>query len=208
VLFKDVVAFFDMFFRLTALLTIIVLDCAVPAASADNSSAVSRSVTQYTLNDIQLVRDDGEVVQLASELSDARPVIVNFIFTTCPGICPLSSQVFSQVQRRRGKDAGDVHLISISIDPENDTPAKLRAYARKFDAGPAWHHYTGTPAAIAAAEKAFGVYSRDKMDHAPVTWVRAASASSWVRLDGFATADVLIRELRGGADSGSPLKGR
>jgi len=195
-------------FRPIIVLTIISIAGGVSATLAETNIAVTRSVTQYTLNDIKLVRDDGKLVELAAELNDSRPVIVNFIFTSCPGICPLSSQIFSQVQRQTGNNANSVHLVSISIDPENDTPAKLRAYAHQFGAGPGWNHYTGTLSAIIATEKAFGVYGRDKMEHAPVTLVRTTSESNWVRLDGFATADMLIREIRAGSDAVTPLTRR
>jgi protein SCO1/2 len=90
-----------------------------------------------------------------------------------------------------------VHLVSISIDPEFDTPARLREYASKLGAGPGWRHYGGTLAASLAAQRAFGVYRGDKMSHAPTTLVRTAPGAEWVRFDGFATADQLLAELPG-----------
>ena len=91
-----------------------------------------------------------------------------------------------------GADRDKVHLVSISIDPENDTPERLRAYAAKFGAGPEWQHYTGTLAASVAAQKAFNVFREDKMDHNPVVLLRAAPGKDWLRIDGFATADELL----------------
>jgi protein SCO1 len=89
-----------------------------------------------------------------------------------------------------------VHLVSISIDPEHDTPARLSQYAKQFGAGPDWNFYTGTHAASIAAQRAFNVYRGDKMNHGPVTLVRTAAGRPWVRLDGFATPDQLLAELR------------
>jgi protein SCO1/2 len=83
------------------------------------------------------------------------------------------------------------------VDPEEDTPARLRAYARQYSAGPEWQHYTGTVAASLAAQRAFDVYRGDKMGHTPVTLVRTAPGAPWIRLDGFATAEVLLKEVRG-----------
>src|SRR6202008_1928981 len=103
-----------------------------PAAgenSEDGSPAVSRSVLNYVVPPIPLLRDDGQRVKLSDELSDERPVVLNFVYTTCPGICPLASHVFSELQRSLGPERDRVHLMSISIDPEEDTPARLRAYA-------------------------------------------------------------------------------
>jgi protein SCO1/2 len=84
--------------------------------------------------------------------------------------------------------------MSISIDPEEDTPARLREYARKFHAGPEWQHYTGTVEASLAAQRAFNVWSGDKMSHAPVTLVRAAPGKPWLRIEGFVTPDELLQK--------------
>ena len=155
-----------------------------------------RSSTYYAVPAIKLVRDDGKSVTLADELNDGRPVVLNFIYTTCSGICPLASHIFSQLQRKLGDERDRVHLVSISIDPEEDTPARLREYAHRYAAGPSWHHYTGTVAATVAAQRAFDVYEGDKMGHTPVTLVRTAPGVPWVRFDGFATADALLQELQ------------
>jgi len=52
-------------------------------------------------------------------------VLLNFIFTTCSSICPLMSRTLEEFQRKLGSEAARVHLMSISIDPEQDTPARL-----------------------------------------------------------------------------------
>ena len=83
--------------------------------------------------------------------------------------------------------------MSISIDPEQDTPARLRAYAKKFDAGPKWQFYTGTPQASYAAQRSFAVYYGDKMSHTPVTLMRMAPGRPWTRIEGFVTAEQLLR---------------
>jgi protein SCO1/2 len=157
--------------------------------------AVTRSVVDYPVPAIKLVRDDGKHVVLVDELNDGRPVVLNFIYTTCTGICPLASQIFSQLQRQLGAQRDRVHLVSISIDPEEDTPVRLREYAQRYSAGPGWQHYTGTSDASTAVQWAFDVYKGDKMGHTPVTLVRRAPGAPWVRFDGFATADMLLKEL-------------
>ena len=156
----------------------------------------TRSIVEYTIPDVKLVRDDGTTVQLSRELDDGRPVVLNFIYTTCTSVCPLTSQTFADLQRKLGAQRDSVHLVSISIDPEQDTPARLRAYAEKFGAGPEWRHYTGTVAASVTAQRAFNAYRGSKMDHAPVSFVRTAPGNRWVRIDGFATAELLLSELR------------
>ena len=152
---------------------------------------------QYEIPTVQLVRDDGKVVSLPEEMNDGRPVVLNFIFTSCGSVCPLMSQVFSQFQQGLGTaDRDKVHLMSISIDPEEDTPARLRDYAKKFHAGPEWQHYTGTVEASVAAQRAFAISRGDKMTHAPVTLMRAAPGKPWLRIDGLVTPDELLAQYR------------
>jgi protein SCO1 len=165
------------------------------ASPAEAQHAKAQTV-QYAVPAVMLTRDDGKVVSLPQEMNDGRPVLLNFIFTSCGSTCPLMSQVFAQFQRRLGADAGEVHLMSISIDPEEDTPARLVEYARRFGAGPEWQHYTGTLEASRAAQRAFDVYRGDKMSHAAVTLLRAAPGQPWRRIDGLATPDDLLREYR------------
>jgi len=153
---------------------------------------VTMSTVLYDVPNLVLVRQDGESVAMRKEMDDGRPVVLNFIFTTCGSICPLMSQVFGEFQRKLGAEAAHVHLMSISIDPEQDTPERLREYAGHFGARPGWQYYTGTIAASLAAQQAFNVYRGDKMSHTPVTLLRAAPGQPWLRLDGFVTPDQLL----------------
>jgi protein SCO1/2 len=152
------------------------------------------STIAYRVPDLKLVRQDGKPVSLLTEMNDGRPVVLNFIFTSCEGVCPLMSQTFAEFQHMLGADSASVHMMSISIDPEQDTPARLRDYAKLFNAGPGWSYYTGSQSASIAAQQAFGVFRGDKMSHAAVTLIRSAPGASWRRLDGFVTPEDLLRE--------------
>src|SRR6266403_5991442 len=157
--------------------------------TAAAAATVSRSTVTYETPDVSLVRADGKRVSLPRELDDGRPVLLNFIFTTCSSICPLTSRTLEEFQRKLGYEAARIHLMSISIDPEEDTPARLREYARKFHGGPEWQYYTGTVAASLAAQRAFDVYRGEQMSHTPVTLLRSAPGEPWLRIEGFVTPD-------------------
>jgi protein SCO1/2 len=166
-------------------------------AAADHAGRVpTRSVREYAVPAVHLVRDDGREISLPDEMNDGRPVVLNFIFTTCTTICPMMSSVLAHFEQRLGADADKVHLMSISIDPEQDTPARLQAYARKFHAGPGWQHYTGTLDASVTAQRAFDVYRGGKMSHNLVTLMRAAPGKPWLRIEGFITPDDLVRDYQ------------
>ncbi len=148
-----------------------------------------------TLPPVNVVRDDGKSVAFATEIDDGRPVYLNFIFTSCQAICPATSQTFSQLQRRLVKAHKPAHLVSVSLDPDYDTPARLREYAAQFHAGKSWQHYTGTIPASVAIQKAFGAWRGDKMNHEPVTFFRLRPGAAWERVDGFVTAEALYSRL-------------
>ncbi len=150
----------------------------------------------YALPDLALVRADGTEVRFPADIDDGRPVLLNFIYTACTAICPLLSQTFAAFQSQLGAEVEQVHRVSISIDPEQDTPARLAEYAKRYGAGPQWTHYTGTLEASIALQKAFEAYYGDKMNHRPVAFLRRAPGQPWVRLEGFATPDDLVREYR------------
>jgi protein SCO1/2 len=157
----------------------------------------SRSVADYELPDAPLVSMDGLKTSLSSALKHDGPIMLQFIFTTCPTICPVMSSTFSAAQAKLGEDVGKVRMISISIDPEHDTPERLREYARKFRAGQQWLFLTGSAEDIAAVQKAFDAYRGSKMRHEPLTFLRARPGVPWVRLDGLMSATQLVAEFRG-----------
>ena len=156
-------------------------------------SELKRSEVFYDIPAMKLVRQDGTEVAFPQEVDDGRPVILDFVYTSCTTVCPVTSMVFSQLQDLLGKH---VKMISITIDPEFDTPQRLQAYSLKFGAKPQWQHYTGSRDAILTVEKAFNVYRGDKMNHFAVTFLRAAPKQPWLRVEGFATAEDLARDYR------------
>lgn len=158
------------------------------------SEPVHRSSAAYRLDGLHLLRADGERVLLADELEHDGPLVLDFVFTTCTAICPTLSRTFAELQAK-SDPAAPLRLVSISIDPQHDTAAVLRDYAKQFAAGPGWRFYTGTVAESIAVQRAFDVYRGNKMNHVPLTFVRRAPGQPWLRLEGYASVDALLREL-------------
>jgi protein SCO1 len=182
----------------TCMLALCAMLVAVPAGAtaadqANEQSPTQISVVSLTVPPVTLLRTDGQRMTLTEALKDDRPVVLNFIYTSCNSICPLLSAVLAEFREQLGAERAAVHLISISIDPEQDTPQQLRAYAKRFKGGPGWDYFTGSVAASLQVQRAFGVYRGDKMSHTPVTFIRSAPGQPWTRVDGFATATQLLR---------------
>ena len=106
------------------------------------------------------------------------------------------SKVFSEVPASLGAQASKLRMISISIDPENDTPEQLKAYARTYEATARWTFLTGRVEDVKAIQRAFDSYRGDKMSHDPLTLLHPAPDKPWVRIDGFASAKDLAQEYR------------
>ena len=107
--------------------------------------------------DFALTSQDGKEVTLQS--LRGKVVAVTFIYTFCPDICPLLTDKMARVQDALGADFGTkVAFVTITFDPERDTPAVLKDYAQAFHANPAgWSFLTGTPAAVLEVAHRYGV---------------------------------------------------
>lgn len=162
----------------------------------DKNAAVKRKMVEVNLAATPMVRQDGSKTVLNKELDGKKPVVLAFIYTSCTTVCPVTSQIMSDAQVKLGADLANVQLLSVSIDPEFDTPERLSAYAKKFDAKPQWQHYTGTLADSVAIQKAFGAYRGDKMNHVPLMYIQGRGKKAWVQLEGFPSADDVVKELR------------
>src|SRR5215203_860231 len=109
----------------------------------DLSGRLSKAGLNY-FTDIELVDQHGAKVRFYSDLLAGKIVVINSFFSTCNGSCPVMSATFKKIHAALGDRVGrDVHLISITVDPETDTPEQLRKFAKAASAGPGWHLVTG-----------------------------------------------------------------
>lgn len=168
------------------------------STSAENTqqSNYLRSSHNYKIPNVMVVRHDGRKTQLSSVLGHSGPVIVNFIFTTCNTICPIMTAIVSKVHATIGPTSPNLLFVSISIDPEHDTPTTLSEYAERYKAGSNWQFLTGGLTEVQVIQRAFDAYSGDKMNHTSLTLMRGSNSSSWIRIEGFANANELIREYK------------
>jgi protein SCO1 len=96
------------------------------------------------LPEFRLENRDGRRIGLG-ELA-GKPFVADFVFTSCPGVCPVLSKRLAELSRELPLER--VNLVSFTVDPENDTPAALAAYAEKLSAPPQWYFLTGEKAAL------------------------------------------------------------
>lgn len=149
---------------------------------------------QFLKTEQMVVDQNGKQLNFYADLIKQKTVAINIIFTSCTSSCPLSTAVFRQVQKKPGVQ--EAQLISISIDPVYDTPDKLLAFSKKFNAQPGWAFITGEKIVISGLLKSFGVYTVDKNEHSNMVIVGNDASHTWTRLYGFPQADEIISALK------------
>ncbi len=146
--------------------------------------------------DTEMLNQQGEKVKFKDLLQQDQLVYVQFIFTTCPTICPVLTGHFASFQEKFTPTNEKIQLISISMDPKYDTPKRLTAYAEKFDAGTNWTFLTGKREAVEEVQKAFDYYYGNKMYHKPVTYLKKPDTDNWTVFDGFINGEELWEEYQ------------
>lgn len=151
-----------------------------------------RTVEKYVVPDVVLINQNGAKVRLKDLLQSDKPVVLDFIFATCTTICPILSAGYVNLQHKIGSDSQAIRLVSISIDPEHDTPKIMKAYLKRFQAKPGWDFLTGSREDIDKVMAVFGAYVQNKMSHRPLMLIHSPQNGSWIRLFGFmSTADFM-----------------
>jgi protein SCO1/2 len=163
--------------------------------AAMQQTRYSVTTERYAVPDVELIDQSGTPVALRTLLEADQPVALNFIFTTCTTICPVMTATFAQMRRDLGESAGQVRLVSISIDPEYDRPGVLKAYAERFHAGAGWSFLTGDGAQISKVLSSFKTFAGSKMNHQPITLLKSPRSPTWVRIDGLASGEDLAHEV-------------
>lgn len=179
-----------LFFLPAFLLTAFLL----PVSQVEAAPKYKRTIEQYTVPDVTLVNQDGERIHLKSLLEGDKPVILDFIYGTCTTICPILSIGFSHFQKQLGPDADKVRLVSVSIDPDNDTPAVMKEYLARYNAQEGWDFLSGKREDIIQVMKAFDAYVVNKMNHFPLTILHAPENKNWIRITELLGTSDLLRE--------------
>lgn len=149
----------------------------IGGASGDGDAAAAKYFT-----DTELVDQDGRPHRFYSDLIRGKKVLINFAFTSCKGVCPTMTANLARARSllERGGDK-DVTLLTITVDPVNDTPQVLKPFARKFNAGAGWYFLTGTPANVTAVLKRLGGFAGKPEEHSTTLLIGDARTGIWMK---------------------------
>jgi protein SCO1 len=119
-------------------------------------------IREKHLPNVELVTHEGRVVHFYDDLVKGHAVAINFMFSTCRNACPDATRHLLAVQQALGDSVGrEVSLLSISLDPERDTPEVLRGYVEAHGIGPGWTFLTGRLQDIELLRRSLGAYELD-----------------------------------------------
>src|SRR5262245_5184370 len=170
---------------------------AEPASLAKTSSGASaseRSPAEGYFSDVELINQDGEKVHFYTDVLKNKVVVINTFFTTCKNICPPMNRNFEKMQEALGDRLGkDAFLVSITVDPETDTPTRLKEYGRRFHARPGWMFLTGKKENVDWALYKLGQYVETKDNHTSIFIIGNEPKGLWKKAFGLAKAEELIR---------------
>jgi protein SCO1 len=145
-------------------------------------------------SDVELLDQDGRKLKFYNDVLKGKTVVINALFTTCTNVCPPISRNFERIQDALGERLGkDVFLVSITVDPETDTPTKLKEYAQRFHARKGWSFLTGKKENIDWALYKLGQYVAEKGQHKTVVIIGNEATGLWKKAFGLAAAGDLIK---------------
>ncbi len=154
------------------------------------------STFRLSIPDVEVLNQDGQRVKLYTDLIKGRRVVINFIYTTCKAVCPLSGDNFARLQAHLGEGLGkDVYMLSITTDPENDTPVQLKNWSQRYHPKAGWTFVTGDATAMNAVLRALTGEGARRGYHNPVAFVVDDERGAWKRTNGLEAPAKLVEML-------------
>lgn len=149
------------------------------------------------LPNTSVVTQDNKSLLFYDDVLKGKIVILSFIYTTCRDICPVVTARLSQLEEKLGDIVGrDVFFVSVSIDPVNDTPEKLKEYANAFSAGPSWLFLTGKPADMEVIRYKLGERRENISQHRNEILLYNDATGDWERASVFGDLNTLAVTVR------------
>jgi len=167
-----------------------------PAAGVPVAEREAKARNYFT--DTKLKSSDGREMRFFSDVLKDRLVLINFVYTNCGDACPMIVHNLTLAKKELGEEFGrDVRFVSLSIDPERDTPAQLAQFAKKFDAThPEWIFLTGKKAEMDAILKKMGAFTEDPKEHFTGMFIGNLKTDTWRKMRPNTPPVAIAEEIR------------
>src|SRR5215468_7064554 len=177
-----------------------------PAASQAQPGMTAQTISQTPSNrwganyfpNLPVIDQNGRTLKFYDDVIKGKIVVISFIYTSCQDLCPLTTAKMAQLEDKLDGAVGrDLFFVSMSVDPENDTPERMKAFADAFDVGPGWLFLTGKVADIRAINYKLGDRSdRNLSDHRNEIVLGNDAIGDWQRASIFGDLDSLVISVR------------
>jgi len=182
--------------RLSLLTGIVALAAVIISVRGPLEAQGVRRGANYFPN-LPVVTQDGKTLKFYDDVLKNKIVLISFLYTNCPDICPLTTARIAQLEDKLGDMVGrDIFFVSMSVDPERDTPERLKEFAMAFDAGPGWLFLTGKPEDIRLINSKLGDKSRKLSEHRNEIVLGNDTTGEWTRNTVLGDMDRLIMDIR------------
>jgi protein SCO1 len=170
-------------------LTTLAMFCTIPVFG---QQATLGQRVQLDLPNVSLIDQDGVPQRFVPALIEGKIAVVSFVFTGCTTICSPVGANMGALDRMLGARVGaEVSIVSITLDPFNDTPARLAVWRRQFDDRPGWRLLTGNPQQVDRLLHAMRQDTADIAQHDAFLWVGDPRTRTWTRVSSLASPDTL-----------------
>ena len=147
--------------------------------------------------DVELVDQTGAPHRFVHDLIDGKIAVVSFVFTGCSTICsPVGASMGALEEMLGRRVRAGVSLISVTLDPFNDTPAQLAKWRTQFDSAPGWRLLTGDPENVDRVLHAMRQDVADVTQHDAFLWVGDPRSGNWTRVSALAAPDTLAALIK------------
>jgi protein SCO1/2 len=147
--------------------------------------------------DVDLVDQTGATHRFVHDLIERKIAVVSFVFTGCSTICSPVGANMGALDEMLGRRVGaGVSLVSVTLDPFNDTPAQLAKWRAQFDRAPGWRLLTGDPGNVDRVLHAMRQDVADIAQHDAFLWVGDPRAQTWTRVSALAAPDALAAMIK------------
>jgi protein SCO1 len=157
------------------------------------------AVSQQPLSppDVILVDQDGVRHRFVSDLIEGRIAVISFVFTGCTTICsPVGANMGALDALLGGQVGSRVSLLSVTLDPFNDTPERLAKWRRQFDDKSGWRLLTGAPEQVDRVLYAMRQSETDIAQHDAFLWVGNSRTKTWTRVSSLAAPETIATLIR------------
>jgi protein SCO1 len=167
------------------------------AGPAVGQPATSGRPVRLDPPDVALVDQTGVPRRFVHDLIEGKIAVVSFVFTGCSTICsPIGANMGALDGLLGDRVGAGVSLVSVTLDPFNDTPTQLAKWRAQFDSAPGWRLLTGDPDKVDRVLHAMRQDTADIAQHDALLWVGDPHTGTWTRVSALAAPDMLAAMIK------------